>query len=279
MRIKTALMISFWSLCAALFLMMPEGAAASPETADAKPRRIIASDSILSGMAAALLPSGRYAVEAILPPGQCPGHYDVKLSDIEKTKKADLIIAFQGLSFMGKNGFGGKTHLIVEAKGRNWMAPDSYIYGLGVLADELSRRFPHDKNEIMKKKQAEIDRVKAKGAWLIKRIKGTGCFGKPVIATAMQKEPLEWMGFRVIGQYGRPEAVSARDIIHLAKIGKNGKAVAVIDNLQSGPDTGKGIAEILGVPHVVLSNFPSEKGYLVTLQENVDAIAAAVIRR
>jgi zinc transport system substrate-binding protein len=49
----------------------------------------------------------------------------------------------------------------------------------------------------------------------------------------------------------------------------------VVDNLQSGPDAGKGIAETLGAPHVVLTNFPSEKGYLATLGENVNAVLAA----
>ncbi len=49
----------------------------------------------------------------------------------------------------------------------------------------------------------------------------------------------------------------------------------VVDNLQSGPDVGKGIAETLGVPHIVLTNFPSEKGYLATLIENVDIVLEA----
>jgi hypothetical protein len=30
------------------------------------------------------------------------------------------------------------------------------------------------------------------------------------------------------------------------------------------------------VPHVVLSNFPSEQGYVATLKENVEAVLAAV---
>ena len=49
----------------------------------------------------------------------------------------------------------------------------------------------------------------------------------------------------------------------------------VVDNLQSGPDAGRGIAEALGVPHVILSNFPSENGYLATLGDNVAAVLAA----
>jgi zinc transport system substrate-binding protein len=95
----------------------------------------------------------------------------------------------------------------------------------------------------------------------------------------MQKEVLQWMGLRVVGEYGRPEAMSAREVVRLSKIGKDQHAIAVVDNLQSGPDAGKGIAEALGVPHVVLTNFPSEKGYLATLEGNVDAVVAAVMRK
>jgi zinc transport system substrate-binding protein len=91
----------------------------------------------------------------------------------------------------------------------------------------------------------------------------------------MQKEPLEWMGFRVIAEYGRPEAMSAREVVRLAKTGRDQHAILVVDNMQSGPDAGKGVAETLKVPHVVLTNFPSEKGYLATLRENVDSVIRA----
>jgi zinc transport system substrate-binding protein len=230
-------------------------------------------------MIASLLPPNRYAVQAILPPGQCPGHYDVKLSDIEKMKKADLYVSFQGMSFLKKASPGGGAQLLVDAGGRNWMAPDSYIYGLGVLADELSKHYPEDKNEIMMRKEEMVRKVKAGANSLIEKIKKTGFFGKPIIASSMQKEPLEWMGFRVVGEYGRPEAMSTREVVRLSKIGRDQHAALVVDNLQSGPDAGKGIAEALGVPHVVLTNFPSGKGYLATLGENIDAVVAAMLRK
>ncbi len=242
-------------------------------------RRIVTSDSILSGMITSLLPPKGYAVEAILPPGQCPGHYDVKLSDIEKTKKADLTVSFRGMPFMDKANLGGKAHLLVDAGGRNWMAPDAYLYGLGVLAEELSKHFPEDRNEIVKRKEETIRKVTTASTSMVKKIKEAGISGKAVIASSMQKEVLEWMGFRVVGEYGRPESMSTREVVRLSKIGRDHQAIAVVDNLQSGPDAGKGIAETLGVPHVVLTNFPSEKGYLATLQENVDAVMAAVMRK
>jgi zinc transport system substrate-binding protein len=230
-------------------------------------------------MIASLLPPNRYSVEAILPPGQCPGHYDVKLADIDKTQKADLTVSFKGMSFIDKAGLGGRTQILVDTGERNWMAPDSYIYGLNTLADGLSKRFPEDRDEIMRRKKDTIRAVKTGANALIEKIRREGIYGKTIIASSMQKEPLEWMGFHVVGVYGRPEAMSAREFVRLSKIGRDHRAIAVVDNLQSGPDAGKGIAESLSVPHVVLTNFPSEKGYLATLGENVDALVAAVMRK
>jgi zinc transport system substrate-binding protein len=242
-------------------------------------RGIVTSDTILSGMITSLLPPNRYSIEAILPPGQCPGHYDVKLSDIEKMKKADLIVSFRGMPFMDKAGLDGGAQLLVDAGGRNWMAPGSYIYGLSILADGLSKHFSEDKDEILRRKEETIRKVKAGANLLIEKIRLMGLSGKPTIASSMQKEVLEWMGFRVVGEYGRPEAMSTREVVRLSKIGKDQHVVLVVDNLQSGPNAGKGIAETLGVPHIVLTNFPSEKGYLATLGENVDAIVSALMRK
>lgn len=242
-------------------------------------RGIVTADTILSGMAAALLPPERYSVEAILPPGQCPGHYDVKLSDVEKMKKADLNISFRGMGFMNKSGDGGAPQLFVEAGDRNWMAPPSYIYGLSIIAAELGNRFPEDRAAIMGRKKVAISAVKKKSDLLAGKLRESGTYGYPVIASSLQKETLAWMGFRVIGEYGRPEAMSARELVRLTKIGREQKVIMVVDNLQSGPDAGKGIAEALDVPHVVLTNFPSEKGYAATLEENVNCVLKAAKKK
>jgi zinc transport system substrate-binding protein len=273
MRTKTKL---FFAIAAIILLCFSVGCSDSAKGGNAGIARSIAtSDTLLTGMITSLLPPDRYFIEAILPPGQCPGHFDVKLSDIEKMKKAVLNVSFRGMSFMDKAGLENGSQLIVDAAGLNWMAPDSYVYGLGLLAEELSRRFPEDKMEIMRRKEETIRIVKVEGNSLIKNIKRAGVFGRPIIASSMQKEPLEWMGFRVVGEYGRQEAMSSREVVRILEVGKDLNAIMVVDNLQSGPDAGKGIAETLRVPHVVLTNFPSEKGYLATLGENVQAVLAA----
>jgi len=250
----------------------------TPEGSNPKNVRVIVtSDTILSGMIASLTPSHRYCVAAVLPPGQCPGHYDVKLSDIEKMKKADLVVSFEGMRFMDKTGSGGGVRLFLDTEGRNWMAPDSYVHGLNLVADRLAEYYPEDRNVIMSRKKAVIEEVRAYADSVTRRIGEAGLTGAPIISSSMLKEPLEWLGFRVVGEYGRPEAMSVRQIVRLSKIGRENHIVFVADNLQSGPDAGKGIADSLGAPHIVLTNFPSEKGYLATLGENVDTILATAM--
>jgi zinc transport system substrate-binding protein len=242
-------------------------------------RIIVASDSILSTIVASLLPSHRYAVHTVLPPGQCPGHYDVKLSDIERMKKADVVVSFRGMPYMGGPGRANGEWLSVDAGERNWMVPDSYLRGMEGVAGRLSRKYPEDGDAILKSMSTVKDRVRTASDALKERVVRAGIAGKAVIASSMQKETLEWMGFVVVGEYGRPEAMSVKDIARLSRMGKERHVILVVDNLQSGPDAGKGVAETLGVPHVVLTNFPSEKGYIPTLAENVDAVLKAVPQR
>jgi zinc transport system substrate-binding protein len=267
-----------WIIAVAVLALVCFSAACSGGPANGRVdsgRSVVASDTLLASLAAALLPPERYCVDAIMPPGQCPGHYDVKPSDIERMEKADLVLSFKGVPYMEKTAQ-GRARLVVDAEGRNLMTPDAYVHMLGVLAERLAAHYPEDKEKIARRRGEAAAQVAAAAAALREKIAAAGMAGACVIASSMQKEPLEWMGLAVAGAYGRPEALSARDVVRLSKIGRERRALLVVDNLQSGPDAGKGIAEALGVPHVVLSNFPSEQGYVATLEENVEALLAAV---
>jgi len=240
---------------------------------------IITSDTLLACMISSLLPKERYSIEAILPPDQCPGHYDIKIKDIEKIKHSELIVSFKGMPFLNESAFKEKIRILVDSKGHNWMSPDYYEQGLKMISDMLIKHFKHDAPIIERLKNGEIKRLKEVSTELKRLIKDRGLSGKRVIASSMQKEPLQWMGFKVVAEYSRQESLSTKDIVRLTKIGKKEQVILVVDNLQSGPDTGKSIAEAIGVPHAVLTNFPSEKGYTETLKENVLTIINALNKR
>ena len=62
----------------------------------------------------------------------------------------------------------------------------------------------------------------------------------------------------------------------LISAGKKSGVSLVIDNLQSGGKGGAAIARELGVPVVVLTNFPTPDGYPAALRQNAIALRAAL---
>ena len=273
-RLQTLRLVFFitWTISVGLTTGCREALRDGNNAAD---RIIVTSDTILSGMVLSLLPPGHSDVTAIMPPEQCPGHYDMKLSDIQRVEEADLIVSFRDLAFMESAGSDPSRCILLDRHGRNWMTPDSYVSGLEKLAETLAARFPEAAEEIMDRRDRTVQDVSDRAAVLRNEIRRAGIMDKAVIASSMQREPLEWMGLRIIGDFGRPESISVREVARLSKVGELAQVVMIVDNLQSGPDAGLGIAEALGVPHVVLSNFPSTDGYLATLDGNVKAVLKA----
>lgn len=52
--------------------------------------------------------------------------------------------------------------------------------------------------------------------------------------------------------------------------GREGKVTLVIDNMQTGGESGKSLAEELGVKHIVLSNFPGGYENTETWEKAID---------
>jgi zinc transport system substrate-binding protein len=99
----------------------------------------------------------------------------------------------------------------------------------------------------------------------------------PAVIAAEQQAPfLAWLGFRVVATYGRAEDFTAQELTRLARIAQDSAVGLFVDNLQSGPDTGKPMAEALKVKHVTLTNFPMQSSYRQALLDNVAALARAI---
>jgi hypothetical protein len=62
----------------------------------------------------------------------------------------------------------------------------------------------------------------------------------------------------------------------LITTGRRNKVRLVVDNRQSGPSVGVGVAREIGAGHVVLTNFPVGDSYLDALRSNVEALKQAL---
>ncbi|UCG41797.1 MAG: zinc ABC transporter substrate-binding protein [candidate division WOR-3 bacterium] len=217
---------------------------------------------------------GRVSVTTVAPAGMCPGHFDVRPSDIAAVNRSELLLN-QGweewlpdLESAIENP--RLTRVTAQTKG-NWMLPAVHkraVLEVFNLLAGLDSAFA-DTFRI----RAESYSARVDSAWTAARSTLQGKDLPAVLAADRQALFLRALGFEVAATYGRPEDFSARELSRLAQVGVDKDVGLVVDNLQSGPDAGLELARSLGARHVNLSNFPLDDDYPQTLLDNVRSLA------
>ena len=195
----------------------------------------------------------KVVVEVIASPTICPAHYDVKPSDVEAFRHADLILmhGFEPWVEELKRASGTEAP-IVKIPGP-WNTPKALKDKYTKVANALSEYLGIDMSERLKECLGSIDET---ANWLQKYAEEHGFRDKPVVCMLWQKNFIEFLGFKIIAIYGPPEKVSAKQYESIITNATKSHAVLVIDNIQSGTELGKKIASEIGAIEVAISNFP-----------------------
>jgi len=215
----------------------------------------------------------------IIPPAQCPGHFDVKPSDIQKLADADLFLlgGWQGEMFSqelidsANNPDLTVISLDIPSNPKsNWMVPLVHQEATDRVAAALSQ-VDAENSSAYKASAAEYKNIiEAKGAEIQGRLAGENLANVNVICSGMQAAFLNWVGLNVVTFYGRPDSLTPKVVKELVDTAEAGNVTLIIDNLQSGHDAGAGIAEELGCARIILSNFPGGFDNTETWEKAID---------
>jgi len=213
----------------------------------------------------------------IIPPAQCPGHFDVKPSDIQRLAEADLFLlhGWQGEMF--------SQELITSANNTDltvvvpkidipgsWMAPPVQLEAIDAITVILSQ-VDEKNSSAYQKSAAELrGKFEAKEAEIKAELAKEDLSSINVMCAEMLVEFVEWTGLNVIAAYGRPDSLTPQVVKELVDSGREAKVTLIIDNLQSGQDAGAGIAEELGCRRIILSNFPGGFDDTETWEKAID---------
>ena len=206
-------------------------------------------------------------------PGMCPGHFDVRSQDISYMANADLLIR-QGFEKWTNDIF----HIIKNEKleqltvpvKNNWMIPETHMQASEIIKQKLIDIDPANLSIYEKNFDNYIARIQK----LIKNVEKLDNIN--VICSLMQKPFLEWMGCKVVASYGRPDSFTSSEMVRIIKKSKKENVVLVVDNLQSGPDAGKTIAQEIGAVNITLTNFPMNDSYIDSFMDNVRKLCKAL---
>jgi zinc transport system substrate-binding protein len=198
----------------------------------------------------------------LIPAGMCPGHFDLRPSDVGRVAEADAVIIHDWQSKMpnvqGALKAADKSvedaHIVAVAG--NWMAPPVQAEAVETVADIVALIEPRRTDAVRRRAKARVRDIQAHGDAVKKRFEQADASASPVLAHFQQAAFLEWAGYPVVATFGHGE-MSAADAARLGKRGREEEVVLVVDNLQSGDPRLAGIlAEETGAQTVVLNNFP-----------------------
>jgi zinc transport system substrate-binding protein len=222
----------------------------------------------------------------IIPPAQCPGHFDVKPGDIQKLSDADLFLmhGWQGEKFSEELIASANNPDLTIAQinvkvgeNDNWMTPAVQKAAVGKINDALCQ-IDETNSSIYQEAAEKYEKIiTSVESAMEDKLAELNPASISVMCAEMQAGFVNWAGFNVIAAYGRPDSLTPQVVKDLVDKGKAGNVNLIIDNMQSGQDAGAGIAEELDCARVILSNFPggydNTETWEKTIKYNVELIS------
>ena len=230
---------------------------------------------------------GKVEPRTFIPPGMCPGHYDVKPSDIEAlaNSKAFFIHNYQqnyenitGLIEAVENP--DLIITVINITG-NWMTPPAQAEAVGKIAQALGE-IDADNAAYYQEKAADREQaILTYGDDVKTELQEAGVEGVKVICAEMQAGFVRWAGFNITATFGRPEDLSPAQIADLIDNAQESGVTLMIDNLQSSSTTlGASMEQDIEAIPVTISNFPggleNTETWEKAIDKNVDLLLEAL---
>jgi zinc transport system substrate-binding protein len=222
---------------------------------------------------------GRVEAVNIIPPAQCPGHFDVKPGDVQRLADAELFLlhGWQGEQFtdelIASANNADLTVIQLNVKvgeNANWMTPAVQTAAVDKITEALCQVDGANSEAYRASAATYKEKITGKEAEIKEKLAAADPSSINVLCADQQAGFVGWAGFNIIDIYGRPETLTPSVVKGLVDEGKSGNVVLVIDNMQSGMDAGAGMAEELGCNRVILSNFPGGYDNTDTWEDTIE---------
>lgn len=202
-------------------------------------------------------------VADIIPPAQCPGHFDVKPSDMQMLADAELFFmhGWQGEQFtqqLIQSANNPDLNVISLNIMGNWMTPAVQTQAVSNITSILVETDPQNAAYYQSNANSELAAITAETNELETELAAGNLSQINVICDVQITDLVQWAGFDVIASYSYDDITTKPKIKgELIDQGKQAGVALIIGNLQSGSeDAAASIASEIGAVPVTISNFP-----------------------
>lgn len=219
------------------------------------------------------------AIMRLAEPGMCPGHFDMRPSQIESLRGCRVLLRLDFQQSLDRKlaGVSGEGLQIAEIKVPGGLCePDSYLAVTREIADamvaaELLGRTAADNRLAAIEKR--MDALKHRCQQRAQPIRGA-----TVLASVHQKAFCEWLGLNVVATFSAADTAGVGQLDHAVRAAEAANVLAIIANQPEGRRTADALADRLGVPVVMFGNFPAMTDQQSTFDELVEANVEALMK-
>lgn len=274
-----------WLRLGTCLAMLAAGCGKTPDAGSAtrptKAAQVAASNSYLEAAVLDLLGQDT-PVLRLAEPGMCPGHFDIRPSQINDLRRCRLLLRFDFQAALDDK-LAGLTQdglSICEIHvGGGMCAPPSYGEVCRQIADALVEAHLLDRPSADSRLAQTRARLQQLEAACKQRIVQSGWTDQAVICSHHQAAFCGWLGLRVAATFSGADVTSVGDIEKAVQSGEVTRARVVIANLPEGRRVADALGERLGVKVVVFGNFPLIQGagpfFDALVEGNVTALLEA----
>jgi len=273
-------------LCVGVVGCASNDAASTAPTDTENKLKVVATTSLITDIVQNI-GQAQVEVACIIPPASCPGHFDVKPSDLKVLSDARLFFLhnWQGEKFSDdliKTAGNDKLQKVVLAVEGNWMVPTVQTAAIDQITAVLAEADPDHSAQYQAAAAEYKQQVAQTGKEQKARLTAANVGAVKVLANEQQAGFLKWAGFNVVGTFGRAEDITPQQMAALIELGRTEGVSLVVDNLQSGGAAGPGIAAEIGAKQVTISNFPgglpNTEHWVDTIINNVDLLLGSLAK-
>ncbi|MBN2448316.1 MAG: zinc ABC transporter substrate-binding protein [Phycisphaerae bacterium] len=236
----------------------------SPAAATAS---VAASNSYLEAAVRDLLGESTPVVR-LAEPGMCPGHFDMRPSQIDALRECRLLLRFDFQKTLdAKLGDLCAAGLSIEpiAAPGGLGEPDTYQTVCQHVADALVRTALVERAQADDRLAAISTRLKHADAAARDAITEARLDGQPVVTSKHQQAALEFLGFNVVATFTAADTARIGEIDAAIRSGNGARLI--VANEPEGRQLADALAERIGAPVVVLANFPDSEHHHVSFDE------------
>ena len=240
-----------------LLCLLAAGPSGCRNATDRPDPPVAASNSLLECAARDLLGDAT-PVLRLAEPGMCPGHFDIRPSQVDQLRRCRLLLRLDFQKSLDRKLSGAKEAGLAIAEIRipgGLCEPDSYLAACRQTAEALIAAGLLDRPAA----DERLDEITRRMAELASRCqqRAAGLKNEPVVASVHQEAFCRWLGLRPVATFSGADSAGVGQVDAAIREGELAGARLVIANLPEGRRVADALAERLGAKVVVFGNFPA----------------------